>query len=153
MNTFVCDTKAFSDYEIFLVTMSIGGAAAYSDSFEIFIAEAIAARGGKPNVSPTQFETNALSVYLTAASGNSGDFGLQTTESPAISSGAIGVASADNEYTLRLYIVAPDGSKIYYNPGRSFAGWKSSVKSTIYINSSSEYAIMSFRYVFILLQT
>jgi hypothetical protein len=72
---------------------------------------------------------------VVAAAGNSGNGGLQTAGSPALSSGAMAVASVDNTYTLTSYtIITPNGSKILYQAGTYFGGWKSIVNSTIVVS-------------------
>lgn len=75
-------------------------------------------------------------MYVVAAAGNDGASGLQTVGIPAVSSNTMAVASVDNVFTLRFYtIITPDGSKIPYRAGTDFGGWKTTVNSTIIINS------------------
>jgi hypothetical protein len=66
--------------------------------------------------------------------GNDGTGGLQTGGSPAVSPGVVAVASVDNSYAAQLYLTTPDGKKIFYTPGTTFGGWRSTVKSIVVIN-------------------
>ena len=73
-------------------------------------------------------------VYVTVAIGNEGEGGLQTCAMPGSAPDAMAVGSADNTYTLQYYIIAPDGSKIFYDAGVLFGRWKSVFNSTIVVN-------------------
>ena len=73
-------------------------------------------------------------VYVVAATGNAGEAGLQTDGVPAIALGAMAVASADSNYAVQLFIIAPDGRKIFYDPGIVFGRWTSSINLTIVVN-------------------
>jgi len=82
--------------------------------------------------------------------GNDGQDGVQTGGSPADSLGVMAVASVDNMYTLKFFIIAPDGHKIFYLPGAAFGGWQAIVNSTIVVNGQlvlrSRYLI-TFKYL------
>ena len=52
------------------------------------------------------------------------------------------IGSADNTYTLRYYITAPDGSKISYYAGVRFGPWKSFFNSTIVVNSQFLFCLL-----------
>ena len=67
--------------------------------------------------------------------GNEGGGGLQTTANPAISAGAMAIASADNTYTLQYLITAPNGHRIPYDIGSQFGQWNSTFNATIVVNS------------------
>ncbi len=66
--------------------------------------------------------------------GNDGTEGLQTGGTPAVSPGVIAVASVDNSYAAQLYLTTPDGKKLFYTPGASFGGWRSTVESAVVVN-------------------
>ncbi|CAF3778309.1 unnamed protein product [Adineta steineri] len=87
-----------------IITISIGGAAAYTED---------------PRTIAIQRITN-MGVYVTVALGNEGEGGLETVNMPGAAPDAMGIGSADSTYTLRYYIIAPDGSKIFYDPGTAF---------------------------------
>lgn len=74
-------------------------------------------------------------VYVVAAAGNDGRLGIQTTGTPGNTLDAMSVASLENTAAINLFIIAPDGKKIPYQPGREFGGWKSIVNSTIIVHS------------------
>ncbi|CAF4852497.1 unnamed protein product, partial [Rotaria sp. Silwood1] len=65
---------------------------------------------------------------------NDGAQGVQTGITPAISLGAIAVASVDSSQSVGYYIIAPDGKTISYIPGTAFGGWQSITNSTIVVN-------------------
>ncbi|CAF1413442.1 unnamed protein product, partial [Adineta steineri] len=97
-----------------IITISIGGAAAYTED---------------PRTIAIQRITN-MGVYVTVALGNEGEGGLETVNMPGAAPDAMGIGSADSTYTLRYYIIAPDGSKIFYDPGTAFGQWNSVFNST-----------------------
>ena len=73
-------------------------------------------------------------VYVTVSIGNAGEGGLQTGNMPGSAPDAMAIGSVDSTYTLRYYISAPDGSKIFYDAGVHFGQWKSVFNSTIVVN-------------------
>ncbi|CAF3980441.1 unnamed protein product [Adineta steineri] len=87
-----------------IITISIGGAAAYTED---------------PRTIAIQRITN-MGVYVTVALGNEGEGGLETVNMPGAAPDAMAIGSADSTYTLRYYIIAPDDSKIFYDPGTAF---------------------------------
>ncbi|CAF1289121.1 unnamed protein product [Adineta steineri] len=87
-----------------IITISIGGAAAYTED---------------PRTIAIQRITN-MGVYVTVALGNEGEGGLETVNMPGAAPDAMAIGSADSTYTLRYYIIAPDGSMIFYDPGTAF---------------------------------
>jgi hypothetical protein len=81
------------------------------------------------------YETISVIVYVVVAMGNSGNGGLQTGANPGNAAGVVTVASVDNILALLPIIITPDGSKIHYQAGSAFGGWKLAVNSTIVVNS------------------
>ncbi|CAF4155643.1 unnamed protein product [Rotaria sp. Silwood2] len=80
------------------------------------------------------FDDKADIMYITFSQGNDGVQGLQTGDDPAISSGAMAIASIDNALTTNPYLITPDGVRILYSPGAAFGGWQSIVNSIIVVN-------------------
>ncbi|CAF2812166.1 unnamed protein product [Rotaria sp. Silwood2] len=103
---------------LYLVTMSVGGAGAYTETSDAMAARLVSERG----------------VYITFSQGNDGGQGLQTSGNPAISSGAMAIASIDNSHTPQSYLSTPDGEKIFYSAGANSGGWHSTVNSIIVVN-------------------
>jgi hypothetical protein len=74
--------------------------------------------------------------------GNEGQGGLQTGGSPGSSPGAITIGSADSAYTLKYFIIAPDGHQIFYDAGTQFGQWKSIFNSPIVVNSQLSFCLL-----------
>lgn len=66
--------------------------------------------------------------------GNDGRVGFQTGGEPGNAIDAMTVASIDSLYKLNFYIIAPDNTRIFYEPGTASGGWTTSINSKIYIN-------------------
>lgn len=67
--------------------------------------------------------------------GDFGDFGLQTDGNPGNTPDAMAVAALDSLYVPKLFIMASDGTKIFYQRATAFGGWTSIVNLTIVLNS------------------
>ncbi|CAF3955288.1 unnamed protein product [Rotaria sp. Silwood1] len=81
------------------------------------------------------FEDKADIIYVVCSMGNDGRKGLQTGANPAIAKDAIAVGSVDNSYEAQLYLITPNGEKIFYIPGIAYGGWRSTICSTIVVNA------------------
>ncbi|CAF3304435.1 unnamed protein product [Rotaria socialis] len=106
------------DQKADIITMSVGGPGSFAETSDAIAAQRVTDKG----------------VYFTISQGNDGAQGLQTGGNPAISSGAMAVASVDNSNVPQLYFITPDGKEIFYSAGNSFGGWQSNVNSIIVVN-------------------
>ncbi|CAF3570870.1 unnamed protein product [Rotaria sp. Silwood1] len=109
--------RAFED-KADIITMSIGSVGGYAEG-SIGIAVQRVSEAG---------------VYVISSMGNEGREGLQTGATPAIAKDVIAVASVDNSYEAKLYLIVPNGEKIFYKSGVAYGGWRSTVNSTIVVN-------------------
>ncbi|CAF1060132.1 unnamed protein product [Rotaria sordida] len=110
--------RAFDD-KADIITMSVGGAGAYTESSDAIAAQRVSEKG----------------VYITFSFGNDGSQGLQTGGNPSISSGAMAVASVDNLHAAQFYMITPNNERIFYLAGTAFGGWQSNVQSKIVVNN------------------
>ncbi|CAF5204171.1 unnamed protein product, partial [Rotaria magnacalcarata] len=99
-------------------TLSVGGPGSFAETSDAIAAQRVTDNG----------------VYFTISQGNDGAQGLQTSGNPAISSGAMAVASIDNSNVPQLYLLTPDGETIFYSAGSIFGGWQFNVNSIIVVN-------------------
>ncbi|CAF1482172.1 unnamed protein product [Rotaria magnacalcarata] len=109
--------RAFDD-KADIITLSVGGPGSFAETSDAIAAQRVTDNG----------------VYFTISQGNDGAQGLQTSGNPAISSGAMAVASIDNSNVPQLYLLTPDGETIFYSAGSIFGGWQFNVNSIIVVN-------------------
>ncbi|CAF3277535.1 unnamed protein product [Rotaria sp. Silwood2] len=109
--------RAFED-KADIITMSIGSMGSYAERSDAVAVKRVSEAG----------------VYVVCSMGNDGREGLQTGANPAIAKDAIAVGSVDNSYEAQLYLITPNGEKIFYIPGIAYGGWRSTIYSTIVVN-------------------
>ncbi|CAF3474670.1 unnamed protein product, partial [Rotaria sp. Silwood2] len=110
--------RAFED-KADIITMSIGSMGSYAERSDAVAVKRVSEAG----------------VYVVCSMGNDGREGLQTGANPAIAKDAIAVGSVDNSYEAQLYLITPNGEKIFYIPGIAYGGWRSTIYSTIVVNA------------------
>lgn len=116
--------------------MSFGNLAPYPETPLSEAVQRVINAGGKhPSLFNEYHTVTFIIVYVTTAMGRYGGFGLQTGINPGNTPEAMAVAALDSLYTPKLFIIAPDGTKVFYQPGTASGGWTSSVKLTIVLNS------------------
>ncbi|CAF4998618.1 unnamed protein product, partial [Rotaria sp. Silwood1] len=109
--------RAFED-KADIITMSVGSMGSYAERSDAVAVKRVSKAG----------------VYVVCSMGNDGRKGLQTGANPAIAKDAIAVGSVDNSYEAQLYLITPNGEKIFYIPGIAYGGWRSTICSTIVVN-------------------
>ncbi|UJR22388.1 hypothetical protein I4U23_025449 [Adineta vaga] len=115
--------RAYND-KVDIINLSLGGPGPYPETSDSVAIQRVTDAG----------------VYVVVSAGNSGDGGIQTTGDPSNSPAAMCICSIENKYTLMTnssIIVTPNGSRILYQPGLNYGGWKSIVNSTIVVNDAN----------------
>ena len=85
----------------------------------------------------TYKDDNSFLVYVVVAAGNSGSGGFQTTGDIANEPSSLSACSVDNKYNLLMnssVIIGPGNTKILYQSGTNYGGWRSITNSTIVVN-------------------
>ncbi|CAF1174551.1 unnamed protein product [Adineta ricciae] len=123
-----------------VINLSLGGPGPYSGSAEGLAIQRVTDAGGTDPFRlsfMTPKGDNSFLAYVVVAAGNSGSGGFQTTGDIANEPSSLSACSVDNKYNLLMdsfVIIGPNNTKILYQPGTNYGGWRSITNSTIVVN-------------------